>query len=289
MVADDHENIDDLMDTWEVDEDPDEDEYETLETESIDLTDEEDNEDQNAEEVDERTGDDSSSTYNESRNLLSTSPSSSIEHGKHFVVQGECISNIAYRSGFHPDTIWNHPSNARIREIHNDQSRTLLPGEAVTIPEKRMKSENGSTEQRHTFRRKGVPETLRVRFLQLGKPRADVNYIIELGGRISRGKTDGNGFITIPISPVDTLAKVTLGSDDNEEVFTLYLGNLNPLTDTSGIQSRLLNLGYDCLITGKTDQQTKTAIADFQRDVGLKPTGECDDTTRKKLESYHLS
>ena len=57
---------------------------------------------------------------------------------------------------------------------------------------------------------------------------------------------DGDGVIEQPIPPGVTQAKLTLGEGDEEEVFTLQIGHVDPIDTDSGIQARLNNLGYPC-------------------------------------------
>ena len=41
---------------------------------------------------------------------------------QHKVRQGECISSIAIRYGFAPDTIWQDGSNAALRSLREDKN-----------------------------------------------------------------------------------------------------------------------------------------------------------------------
>jgi hypothetical protein len=40
---------------------------------------------------------------------------------KYTVKQGDCISNIAFKYGFFPDTIWNDSKNSKLRQDRKDQ------------------------------------------------------------------------------------------------------------------------------------------------------------------------
>jgi peptidoglycan hydrolase-like protein with peptidoglycan-binding domain len=63
---------------------------------------------------------------------------------------------------------------------------------------------------------------------------------------------------------------------------------LNPIDTVSGIKQRLNNLGYHC--GDESEEETDAvleAVLQFQKDNGLKETGEFDDATRAKLESLH--
>ena len=75
---------------------------------------------------------------------------------KYKVVQSDCIDSISFNYGFMPDTIWNHPTNAELKQKRQNPN-ILFPGDVVVIPDKTVKEELGTTEQRHRFRRRSVP------------------------------------------------------------------------------------------------------------------------------------
>lgn len=72
-------------------------------------------------------------------------------------------------------------------------------------------------------------------------------------------------------------------------MFPLELGVLDPVTETPGVQKRLVNMGYECSESGEIDDATHAAVADFQRDNGLEATGEPDQVTRDMMVEIHGS
>ncbi|MEW6363378.1 MAG: peptidoglycan-binding protein [Acidobacteriota bacterium] len=202
------------------------------------------------------------------------------------VRQGDCVSSIAEKRGFTWQTIWDHPDNASLKRKRKDPN-VLLPGDQVFIPEKRVRQESGGTEQRHSFRKKGVPAKLRLRVLDdQDQPRANEPYTLEIDGKVVSGSTDSDGRIECPISPSAAHAKLLLG----QEEFELALGNVDPIEELTGVQARLNNLGFDCgQVDGKLGSKTEAALRDFQAYYGLKETGEPDDSTRKKLVDIYGS
>lgn len=92
----------------------------------------------------------------------------------HTIRQGECIESLADRYGFFPDTLWKHADNSELRDLRKDQN-ILQPGDVVVIPDLTRREERVATEQKHTFRRLGVPAKLRVVFFKPIEPEEDDN------------------------------------------------------------------------------------------------------------------
>ncbi|MBN1766856.1 MAG: peptidoglycan-binding protein [Sedimentisphaerales bacterium] len=200
---------------------------------------------------------------------------------EHTVKQGDCIASIAMKYGFWGKTLWNLSENSELKKIRKDPN-ILLPGDTVFIPEKEIKEESCETEKKHRFRRKGVPEKLRIVLKVEGEPRADAKCHILIDGRLTEDVTDSEGRLTIAIPPNAQKGKVTLV--DGGEEFELDLGGLDPITEITGVQARLANLGFDLDVTGHMDQKTKDAIKEFQRRHDLTVTDELNDDLRNKLK-----
>jgi len=202
------------------------------------------------------------------------------------VKHGDCISSLAAKHGLVPRQIWEHANNARLKEQRKD-GNILLPGDSIFLPDKQPRQEPGATEQRHRFRRKGVPEKLRVVLRLEGEPRTNAKCIIDIDGTAKQDATDGEGRITISIPPGARRGKITLAEGGEE--FELDLGGLDPVAEITGVQSRLANLGYPVEVTGQWDEESAEALKQYQTAKGLKPTGEVDEQIRKKLEEEHGS
>jgi hypothetical protein len=238
------------------------------------------------------------------------------------VQQGDCISSIAFERGFFWQTLWNDAGNASLKSLRKDPN-VLKEGDVVHIPDLTLKQESGATENRHTFKLKGVPAKFKIRVLKPPKPAsvpapaappagdllhvtgedpdppqpapdqpwANAAYYLVLDGKVLTGKTDGNGSIEISIPPnaQDGTLVMARGTPD-ELSFDLALGSLAPYDTPSGAKQRLSNLGYDC---GDTDDSTSpaftAALAAFQQTNGLSASGDLDDTTKNKLKQLHGS
>lgn len=236
------------------------------------------------------------------------------------VNQGECVASIAFKSGLHPDTLWNHPENSELKNLRKDPS-VLAPGDSIFIPEKEIAPVSAASEQKHRFRRKGLPEILRIVLEDNhGDPRSNVNYTIDVDGTSEDGQTGDDGLIEFPIQPdasecdiyiepeVEDIAEgegkmalmledgsgyefVEIGPGEEEEEpedtheperehYAFALGGLDPLDTEDGFKHRLANLGYD---TADLEKATKA----FQEQAGLEATGANNSDTRSAIGDSH--
>ena len=204
---------------------------------------------------------------------------------KHIVKQGDCISSIAFKYGFFPDTIWNDSKNSKLKQDRKDPN-VLLPGDEVYIRDKEEKEESCASENKHRFRRKGVPEKFIIQFKLKGEPRADETYVLDIDGVLSEGKTDKEGKVEISIPPNAKQGKISFR--DSGEDYKLDLGDLDPITDISGVQGRLYNLGlYFGPVDGKMSNRLEQVIRAFQKANNVKTTGKLDDETRDKIQEAY--
>jgi N-acetylmuramoyl-L-alanine amidase len=201
------------------------------------------------------------------------------------IKQGECISSLAFEHGFFPGTLWSAPENRELRELRGDPN-VLRPGDVVIVPEKRAKEVALPTGKRHRFRRRGVPEKLKVRLLIDGEPVANEKYELTVDGEPRDGRTDGEGRVDEFISPL--ARRATLRLDRSRDEIELLLAHLDPIGEITGVQARLANLGfYHGAIDGQLGVLTEEAIQRFQASRALEPYGELDDVTRAALvEAY---
>ncbi len=210
-----------------------------------------------------------------------TRPGSSKHGCNHVVQQGECISAIAARYGFFPATIWDDEANSRLKAERGDPN-VLCPGDVVVIPDKRLRSEPAATEQRHRFRRKGVPERLLFQIVEEGQPRANEAYVLDIDGQLTQGTTDAEGAVVEFIPPNARRVRLLLGEERQE--YVLDLGYLDPIDQLPGVQARLNNLGFDCgAVDGVLGPTTEAALKRFQRAHSLQETGTPDQETKQKL------
>jgi hypothetical protein len=212
------------------------------------------------------------------------------------VEEGDCLASIAFEYGWLPESLWKHEENAELKAKRKSMY-ILNPGDVVRIPAVRRKMLQVATGNRYDLKRKGVPEMLRVRFLDFcNEPRAGVSYVLSLesadGEPIPdrKGTTDSAGFVIAPIPPNAIWGQIILMEGDEQEVEELDLGYINPIDKTSGVQARLNNLCYFCgEETGEMNEATRAALQQFQNDYKLPVTGKIDEATQQKLEEIYLS
>jgi N-acetylmuramoyl-L-alanine amidase len=201
------------------------------------------------------------------------------------VRKGDSIPSLAHQNGHFWETVWNDGANAELRQKRPSPNQ-LAPGDEVTIPELQKKTESGATEQRHRFKRKGVPSKLRLQLKTLGEPRKNEKYVLELDGELIEGTTDGEGKIEHPIRP-DSKGGRLLLSEGAEEI-PVKVGHLDPVEVLSGVIQRLNNLGYEAgHAAQKMVPKLAKALSEFQEAHKLDVTGEPDDKTKAKLLELH--
>jgi peptidoglycan hydrolase-like protein with peptidoglycan-binding domain len=206
---------------------------------------------------------------------------------KYTVKRGDCISSIAFRSGFFAETIWKDSANEALKTERKDLN-TLCEGDVITIPDLRLKEAQSPSQKRHRFRRRGVPARLRLRLMDHDRPLSGVSFLVDVDGVLSKGQTTTDGEIDVAISPIARLARLIVGEGDQKFEFELPLGCMRPLSELAGVQARLCNLGFECSDeAGRMGPKTEMALREFQKRNNLNATGEVDDTTRAKLKELH--
>jgi peptidoglycan hydrolase-like protein with peptidoglycan-binding domain len=91
--------------------------------------------------------------------------------------------------------------------------------------------------------------------------------------------------LRVSILPNAKRGVLVVGPDKAE--FKLQLGHIEPPTEIRGVQARLNNLGFECPVNGKIDDDTRRALSAFQRSCQIEQTGEIDAATRQKLDALH--
>ena len=202
------------------------------------------------------------------------------------VAQGDTVVGLAFRYGLLPDTIWNHPANLGLKKLRKDMN-VLMPGDVLEIPDKEIKEVPRPTTHRHKFVRKGMVVLYRLQVFDFETPRAGQDYTLIIDDMLSlEGKTDKSGTLEQYVPANARKGLLVIGEDQAE--LAISFGYLDPLEETTGLQKRLINLGFlEGEANGEMDDATVEALKVFQARFGISVTGEPDDDTLQKLGGMH--
>jgi hypothetical protein len=206
----------------------------------------------------------------------------------HVVSQGDSTTSLAYQNGLFWESVWKHAKNSELRS-KRARPNVLMPGDELFIPEISNRDEDVGTEKRHRFKRKGVPEKLNVRVCDFkGRPYANKPYLLEVDGLFSRGQLDPDGFVRVWIAPGAKSGTLRVGERGELARVSLNLGHMDPVTELTGVQARLKNLGfYRGPVDGAESDNLRRAVGAFRTKHGLSDEGGIDDALRSKLVEIH--
>jgi len=204
----------------------------------------------------------------------------------HVVKPGECLSGIAHQYGFGDwQAIYSHEKNEELRSKRPNPN-LLFPGDVVFIPERQGLSAQVATGRSHRFVIKRLKPKLIVSLRSKGEPLANRTCEVVVDRRVETLTTDGDGRLEIPLHPATPSVRLHIEGHDEEIV--LKVGHLDPISEVSGLQGRLLALGFlRQTPDGKIGPATRRALRDFQSASGLQSSGEPDASTQHALEDAY--
>ena len=128
---------------------------------------------------------------------------------------------------------------------------------------------------------------------EYGERLANVRYELEVSGITIKGQTDEKGRFQAKVPAKEVEGKLTIWLVENDPAacltLTILINGLAPITEISGVQARLNNLGLNAgSVTGEMNDTTKAAILEFQELLEYeKPTGQLDQETLEMLEAMN--
>jgi hypothetical protein len=200
------------------------------------------------------------------------------------VKQGDHLPAIAASFGFQNwRTLWEDPENAELRKQRSEPT-LLAPGDVVRIPSLQSVDKTAATGQRHRFVLKRSRLRLRVRVLDpFGQALAHADCELVVDGSSQTLTSDGNGIVEAVIPPRASAGVLRAAGME----FPLRIGHLDPLPLSSGLEARLVNLGYYPGAVGEDDPDSLAfAVELLQRDLGLPVTGVADDVIDAVRDAY---
>jgi hypothetical protein len=211
----------------------------------------------------------------------------------HTVIQGEYLARIAEESGFDAAVVWNHAENAELRERRSSPD-VLMPGDVVFVPAKDGAGVKRGTNQRHRFTVTVARPKLRLALeTLLGEPLRSAKVELRIGQETIPLTADGHGIVEHAVPVGAERADLVVHAADTPlaaKTIPLFLGHLDPVTEISGQEARLDNLGYR---PGHAHDPAaydfRSAVEEFQCDYGLTVDGACGPMTQKKLVAVHGS
>jgi len=209
---------------------------------------------------------------------------------RHVVKPGECLASIASRHGFASwRTVWDHGDNAALREKRKDP-HVLAPGDEVAIPElpeAKLDLETGKAQGLVIER---PPTLLRLRVLEAaeGQPvAARFELAVEGLPEPIVGDVGGDGTIEVEVPPFARKARLLLkdaGDGGVLDEVALRIGDLDPVSEPSGLRERLRRVGFDPgPEEGDPGPLTEAALRAFQLRHGLEVSGKATEETARKL------
>lgn len=200
----------------------------------------------------------------------------------HTVVSGDTLLALASKAGLDSwEDIVNAPENASIKDTLTDPG-ILKRGISVFIPNKELKQQPSAIDAKHPFNVKRPKAWLRMAIKNAdGTALANGKYDFTAADKTINGTIAATGIIeeAVPITTTSGTLKVVSGKVTAQ--WQLRIGWMDPISEDSGIKSRLANLHFDF------GDNLAGAVMAFQVRTGLTPTGTVDDALREKLKSYY--
>jgi hypothetical protein len=215
----------------------------------------------------------------------------------YIVRHGDYLTELAFRLGFDGPAVWEAEENAGLRALR-DNPNQLNPGDVLHIPAERAQS-TPRAYAHVTNRYVATLPRVRVRVV-LRTPEAllaNEEYQVDGLPEAITGTTGADGSVTL-VLPL-SVRVVSLYLPRVNAVFPVELGELDPVTEPSGVRQRLEHLGYYGWAIGSGamlpratpdyDALDELAVRAFQRASRLVVSGLVDDQTRDALRAAHGS
>lgn len=208
--------------------------------------------------------------------------------GAHIVRDGEYFDQIAFRHGWKGEALWKHPCNRALREEREDPN-ILSPGDVVNVPLVAPEPLPLRLESANPFAGDFPRVCVRIRLLGSdGKPIAGESFTLE-------GMETPRGAATTPdgvaeFRPALLTRDVVLVLPKRGERYTVIIGGLDPMDESSGRRQRLANLGYcahESLGEDTSESEIAVAMQRLLSERGDNATNDAEPDPAKTLTERH--
>ena len=214
------------------------------------------------------------------------------DYRPYIVRQGDHLARLAYVHGFDAAEVWSHERNAELREM-GCKPELLAAGDILYLPIKPKEGLAFSAGTSNRYQARVPTVNVSLAFKDADRVLADEPYEVHgLGtdgsaGQTQERKTDADGKVQLEL-PVTT-REVTIVFPRQNVAYEVRVGDMDPVAELSGIQKRLENLGYLPRERESASEgaYVQGAIAEFQKQHGLSPTGTIDNDTSNLLRDEH--
>lgn len=210
---------------------------------------------------------------------------------KHKVKQGEHVTRIICAKGFADSAaVWGLSENKSLRNLRKNFN-ILMPDDELFVPEREDRVEHKPVDSKYKYVRQTTPLKLRLVVQDAqGVAAAGAPCVISVEGATKKVTAEGDGLAKLDLRPPDENARLKVVTTDGKVELNVpvLIGHLDPVTEVSGQQARLNNLGYRAGDVGKPDTgEFRSAVEEFQCDNGLNVDGKCGPKTQDKLVKVH--
>ena len=159
------------------------------------------------------------------------------------VRQGDYLTKLAHDLGFDADAVWNDDDNRALRDRRPNPD-ILQPGDVLHMPAPEPATGpqvSANTSNKYRARVPTVEVKLKLRDAADGPLASKAYRVLGMGAPLE-GTTDGEGLATFSV-PV-RLREVCLVLEESGQEYQLLIGDMDPITEPSGVRKRLEHLGY---------------------------------------------
>jgi hypothetical protein len=214
------------------------------------------------------------------------------DYRPYIVRPGDHLAQLAYVHAFDANEVWSHERNADLRQMGRTPE-LLAPGDILYLPVKPKEGMAFSAGTSNRYRAQVPTVKVSLAFKDADRVLSDEPYEVHgLGtdgsdGQTEARKTDADGKIELEL-PVTT-REVSIVFPIQNVAYEVRVGDMDPVAELSGVQKRLENLGYlpRDRESASEGAYLQGAIAAFQKQHGLSPTGTLDQGTTRLLKDEH--